>query len=150
MTKYKETKSNIHVVSRCFLTNKDETILCRVIDVKWFFLPGGHVENGESGKTALMRELNEEIGENSYSSPEFIGVCESIFKLDEEHLQQGIDLVYRVETGEDFKIVENREDHIEFVSVKTNELNQHNILPASLKEALIEYAENGKVFLKDF
>lgn len=147
---YKASKANIHVVARCFLTNKDNTVLCRVKDASWYFLPGGHVENGESAKTALARELNEEIGNNDYTISKFIGICESIFQLNEEFLQQGVDIVYKVDTSDNFAIDPTREDHIEFVEVKTDKLSEYNILPASLKEALIEYVKNGEVFLKDF
>lgn len=150
MTTYNPTRANIHVVSRSFLTHKDETILCRVKDATWFFLPGGHVENGESGKNSLIRELAEEIGNNNYSEPKFIGVCESVFKLDEEVSQHGVDLVYFVDITGDFKIDTNKVKHIEFITVKTQELSQYNILPTSLKEGIIEYIENGQVFLKYF
>lgn len=150
MSDYKASKANIHVVARCFLTNGENTILCRVKDANWYFLPGGHVENGESAKTTLLRELNEEIGKNEYTVTNFIGVCESIFQLNEKFLQQGVDIVYKVDTKEDFKIDPTREDHIEFVMVKTSELSGCNILPATLKEGILEYIKDGKIFLKDF
>ena len=61
MIKFQEPKSHIHLIARGFLTCGEEIILCQTKDAKWFFLPGGHIEDGESARATLLRELREEI-----------------------------------------------------------------------------------------
>ncbi|MDP3800115.1 MAG: NUDIX domain-containing protein [bacterium] len=146
--KFQGSKSNIHLVVRGFLICKDEIILCRVRNEKWFFLPGGHIEDSESARVALLRELNEEMGENDYKISSFMGVCENIFLLEEGILQHEINIIFKVNVPNEFK-VNTKEGHIEFVSIAKNNLKDYKILPATLKDALIEWLENEKSFFKE-
>ncbi len=57
--KFQEPKSHIHLIARGLLLRGDSIILCRVKGAELFFLPGGHIEDGESAKVALLRELCE-------------------------------------------------------------------------------------------
>jgi ADP-ribose pyrophosphatase YjhB (NUDIX family) len=58
------TKNNIHVLSRGVIIDQDHILLCKTLDlpISFYFLPGGHVEHGESVETSLLRELMEETG----------------------------------------------------------------------------------------
>ena len=58
------TKNNIHVLSRGVIIDQDHILLCKTLDlpISIYFLPGGHVEHGESVETSLLRELMEETG----------------------------------------------------------------------------------------
>ncbi|MDP1975362.1 MAG: NUDIX domain-containing protein, partial [Alphaproteobacteria bacterium] len=60
MTKY----NNIHVLSRAVIIDQDHILLCKTLDlqINFYFLPGGHVEHGESVCEAVLRELKEESG----------------------------------------------------------------------------------------
>jgi ADP-ribose pyrophosphatase YjhB (NUDIX family) len=147
MPNFKPPRSNIHLIARAFLFCGENVVLCRVKGKDWFFLPGGHIENGESAKAALLRELNEEIGQNDYDIPSFIGVCENIFSLDENTLQQEVNMIFKVDLGVGFKIA-GLEDDIEFVTVKKQGLNGLKILPGSLKEGILEWIKNGKIFFR--
>jgi mutator protein MutT len=56
-----------HLVVAGFLVRRDRVLLChRSSERAWFpdvwDLPGGHVENGETLTSALVRELHEELG----------------------------------------------------------------------------------------
>ena len=146
MATFQETKSHIHSIVRGFLVHGEEIILCRVKDTKWFFLPGGHIENGESAEKALLRELHEEMGDNNYKVNSFIGVCENIFTLEENILQHEINIIFKVDIPNKLKL-NTKEDHIEFVSIAKNSLKDYKILPVTLKNGLIEWLENGKPFL---
>lgn len=146
--KYHPSKSNIHVVARGFVTNDEDMILCRVRGANWLFFPGGHIENGESAAATLLREFKEEIGENNYTVNNFMGICESVFQLNEEYLQHSVDIVFHVSLDKDFKIDTTRKEHIEFVEIKTEELEKYNVLPAVLKAGVIEWARDRKTFYK--
>jgi 8-oxo-dGTP pyrophosphatase MutT (NUDIX family) len=146
--KYQAPESHIHNIARCLLVHGEEVILCRVKNEKWFFLPGGHIEDGESARTTLLRELREELGNNEYKITSFVGVCESIFLLEEGVSQHEIDIVFKVDVPSGFKI-NTTEEHIEFVSVKKKDLKDFKILPTTLKEGLLEWLENEKPFFKE-
>jgi len=58
-------KDNIHVLSRAVIIDQEQILLCKTLDLfpsDFYFLPGGHVEHGESTEKALIRELLEEAG----------------------------------------------------------------------------------------
>jgi 8-oxo-dGTP diphosphatase len=59
-----KTKNNIHVLSRAVIIDQEQVLLCKTLDlpISFYFLPGGHVEHGESASTSLIRELIEETG----------------------------------------------------------------------------------------
>lgn len=57
-------KDNIHVQSRAVILKEGHILLCKTtgLDPDFYFLPGGHIEHGESAKHTMLRELKEEIG----------------------------------------------------------------------------------------
>lgn len=148
MNKFFSRNSSIHVIARGLLFQGENIVLCRVKDKKWFFLPGGHVEDGESARNALLRELNEEIGEGKYNITSFLGVCENIFSLEDSLLQHEINVVFRVEVPEDLDIY-TKEGHIEFVIIEKNSLQACKLLPEPLKQGLLEWLKESRPFLKE-
>lgn len=146
--KFDAPRSHIHVLARGLLVRGEEIILCRVKDAKWFFLPGGHVEDGESARNSLLRELKEEIGDGDYDISSFIGACENIFSLEENLFQHEINIVFKVNVPSTLK-VGTKEDHIEFVTIPKGTLKDYKILPAPLKEGLMTWLETNEPFLKE-
>lgn len=141
-------QSHIHVIARGLLMYKDMCILCRAKGSQSFFFPGGHIEDGESAHTALIRELGEELGKNEYKISDFLGVCENVFPFKENLLQHEINLVFKVEVGENFTLI-SKEDHLEFTSIKIQDLKNYTILPVSLKEGVLEWLENKTMFFQE-
>ena len=60
----KENPQTIHVVSRAVIIQEGYILLSRTthLDRNFYFLPGGHVEHGESAYETVTRELKEETG----------------------------------------------------------------------------------------
>jgi len=146
--KFQGPKSHIHSIVRGLLVHGEEIILCKVKDAKWFFLPGGHIEDGESARAALLRELHEEIGTSDYKITSFIGVCENIFPLEDDVSQHEINIIFKVDVPHELKI-NTKEDHIEFVSIAKKNLKDYKILPTTLKDGLLGWLKNERSFLKE-
>ncbi|MEK7599132.1 MAG: NUDIX domain-containing protein [Patescibacteria group bacterium] len=146
--KFQGPKSHIHSIARGLLVHGKKIILCRVRNAGYFFLPGGHIEDGESAREALLRELREEIGISDYKITSFVGVCENIFSLEDSISQHEINIIFKVDVPQEVQ-VDTKEDHIEFVSVAVDDLKDYKILPTALKNGLLEWLKDGKPFLKE-
>lgn len=146
--KFQKPKSSIHLIVRGLLLQGNNVILCSVKDGKWFFLPGGHIEDGESVKMALMRELREEIGQNNYNITSFVGACENIFPLKQGVFQHEMNIIFAVDVPEDIEL-KTKEDHIEFISVGKDDLKNYKILPTILKDGIIEWLYSHNPFFKE-
>ncbi len=146
--KFHEPKSHIHLIARGLLLQGDSVILCRVKGAELFFLPGGHVEDGESVKVALLRELHEEIGKNNYNISSFVGTCENIFPLEEGVFQHEMNIIFAVNIPEGGEL-KTKEGHIEFVSVAKNDLKNNKIMPPPLKDGIIGWFDDNNPFFKE-
>jgi 8-oxo-dGTP diphosphatase len=58
--------SNFHHMARGIIINNNKVLLAHAIGHNNSFLPGGHIEFGESAPEALKREIQEEIGLSCY------------------------------------------------------------------------------------
>jgi ADP-ribose pyrophosphatase YjhB (NUDIX family) len=68
----------VEVIARGVLVHRGSVLICRDRKRGHAFLPGGHVEFGETAAAALEREMSEELGV-SLRSGRFLGVCEASF-----------------------------------------------------------------------
>ncbi|MFM8453572.1 MAG: NUDIX domain-containing protein [Gammaproteobacteria bacterium] len=76
-----KTNNNIHVLSRAVILDQESILLCKTTDLalNFYFLPGGHVEHGESVEASLLRELLEETGATC-KIKRFLGCLEYSFE----------------------------------------------------------------------
>jgi ADP-ribose pyrophosphatase YjhB (NUDIX family) len=65
-------------IARAVIRRSGQILLARQRTKSWSFLPGGHVEPGESVEIALDRELFEELGIRARIAG-FVGVVEHGF-----------------------------------------------------------------------
>ena len=124
--------AGIETIARGVCVRNGKLLLCRAKGGASTYLPGGHIEFGETGRQALVREVKEELGVES-STGAFLGVVENTF------LQHGkphaeINLVYELELGNgELPPLNSQEDWIEFEWCDLNRLDEANLLPSAFR-----------------
>ena len=121
--------AGIETIARGVCVKDGKLLLCRAKGGSSTYLPGGHIEFGETGREALVREMKEETGLDATCGA-FLGVTENKF------LQHGkphaeINLVYALELAT--TDVASAEDWIEFVWCPLADLDGANLLPAEFR-----------------
>ncbi|PEN45895.1 DNA mismatch repair protein MutT [Bacillus wiedmannii] len=131
-------KNKFHHIVRAVMLKDNKLLLAEYIG-HHYFLPGGHVEVGESAENALIRELREELGVNC-SIKQFLGVIENQWE-DREVLHYEINHIFEVDSQElhiDLR-PKSKESHLAFHWIDYNQeaLHTYKIMPApSVKELL--------------
>lgn len=136
------TKGNFEVCPRALVISRGKILFVKHKKSNWFFLPGGHVEFGESVERALAREMREELGVNVKSS-KFIGAIDNVYS-EKNILHDELNLVFAVTTGR--KQVESQEDHLQFVWLGKNEIARAKILPPVMKKQLAKWLKDKRTF----
>lgn len=136
---------NTEIVARGLIIKRDKLLAAYYKKGKFYFLPGGHIEEGEFLKNALVRELKEETN-TDFEVGELIGVYENKFD-DEGTRRKEITVLFEIDTMEadpDFQ-VSSMEDHLEFKWLDENLLKEVCFLPANIKE-VVENKLKDKIF----
>ncbi len=128
--------AGIETIARGVCIKEGKILLCRAKGSASTYLPGGHIEFGETGRQALVREVKEEAGLASRAG-KFLGCLENNF------LQKGkphaeINLIYELVL--DDVTVTSQEDWIEFFWCPLAELEKANLLPIDLRRLATDTA----------
>ena len=132
-------EQHIETIARgvCILDGK--VLLCYPKDRSYSYLPGGHIEFGETGREALVREMKEETGLDA-TAGDLLGVVESSFvQKGEKHCE--INLIYEMslESLESLGGLESMEDWICFDWVDCDKLDSVNLLPNEMVDFLASH-----------
>ena len=133
--------SGIENLARGVYVADGHVILCRPKKGGYTYLPGGHIEFGETSRAALVREMKEETGLDA-TAGDFLGVVESQF---EQHGKRHceISLVYRLDLGTAGTApVVAQEDWIEFVWWPVARLTEANLLPPEMARHVVASRSN--------
>ena len=128
-------EKHIETIARgvCILGGK--VLLCLPKDRSYSYLPGGHIEFGETGREALVREMKEETGLDA-TAGELLGVVESSFvQKGERHCE--INLIYEmslVSRLTSSSPVAAQESWICFDWVDCGKIDDAKLLPPEMKE----------------
>ncbi len=143
MKTYYPSNSSIHVLARALIIQDDTVLVCK--HKTNHFLPGGHVENGESLIDALEREFVEELGNFPHSTPTHIGVCENQFDFKDGLIQHEINHIFVTEVDPVINF-ESKESFLSFEKVKISDFSSVDLLPTQLKRALLLWFQDKKSF----
>lgn len=125
-----ETDRYIECIARGVAVRDGKVLLCRAKGGNSTYLPGGHIEFGETGAEALAREVKEELGVDSVVG-ERLGVLENSF-LQKGVRHQEINLIYALEV-KGAESAQSQEDWIEFEWCPLEDLSMANLLPADIR-----------------
>lgn len=121
--------AGIENIARGVCVSDGKVLLCRPKGGEYSYLPGGHIEFGETGREALIREMKEETGLVAETG-KLLGAVESQFvQHDNRHCE--INLVYEMGIEGD---VESKEDWIEFVWWPVDRISEARLLPPEMME----------------
>lgn len=135
-------KNNFEIISRAVIVDRGKILLCQVKGRDYYYLPGGHVNFGESAEEALRREIKEEM-DVSTKTLRFIGVVENIFN-DGKEKHHELNLVFDTKIGNNN--VKSIEDHLEFYWKDVKKLSTEKILPEILKKIFLNGLKTKKFF----
>jgi len=137
-------QEKIHLLVRALILKDNQILLAKGVGSKFTFLPGGHIEAGESAKKSLKRELQEEMG-IKVRVGKYLGVLEHSFSLGKS-FQHEINHVFLVDLSDGNKKIESKEDHLHFIWVNIDELEKNNLEPSPLKKIIPKIIKNKNFF----
>ena len=128
-------EQRIETIARGVCVIDGKVLLCHPKDRSYAYLPGGHIEFGETGREALVREMKEETGLDA-TAGDLLGVVESQFvQKGERHCE--INLIYKMSLVSGLSSsspLSALEDWICFDWVDCDKIDSVNLLPLEMKE----------------
>ena len=129
------SERHIETIARGVCIRNGKVLLCLPKDRSYSYLPGGHIEFGETGREALVREMKEETGLDA-TAGDLLGVVESSFvQKGEKHCE--INLIYEMKLRDEGRgmrdEVKSCEDWICFDWVDCDKIDSANLLPPEMK-----------------
>ncbi|MBE9032744.1 NUDIX domain-containing protein [filamentous cyanobacterium LEGE 11480] len=125
-----------HYLTRAVIKISQKLLLAREIGANYTFLPGVHIELGESAKNALIRELVEELGAVAQIN-EFLGAVEHTWPSDCPANHE-INLLFAAQLEQVTSNAAPRscESHLEFLWADLTDLTQYNLQPSPVIDLL--------------
>ncbi len=133
----------IEILVRAVHVTDGRLLVCHTKGADNSYLPGGHIDFGESADAGLKREIKEELGKACRLSG-LLGVVEHAFMQNGERHHE-MNLVFQAEIEDLCSSVspESKEDYIEFLWVPLEDLAGSDLEPAPLKELIPVWLTGG-------
>ena len=123
--------AGIETIARGVAIVDGKLLLCRARGGATSYLPGGHIEFGETGREALVREIREELGVEAKAG-EFLGVVENSF-MQHGNPHAEINLVYELSFAAPLPEPKSAEDWISFEWRDLSDLDGAGLLPEAFR-----------------
>jgi len=133
------------VIARAVLRHGSTVLACRSVEGGYLYLPGGHVEVGESASAAAERELAEETGLRVQAG-DCVLVSEGVFETrgkrhHEINLVFHVELLDRQEAGTPPPPVQSREPELAFEWVDLASMADLDLRPEAIRAWLASGGE---------
>jgi len=138
----KNRKKEVEVLVRGIIQYRGKILVCKKLGKYYYFFPGGHIEFGENAGQALTREIKEEL-DLPIKKIEFIGGSEHLFTEDGKRYHE-INLAFSVLAKR--ISTKSKENHLSFFLMDKKQLARENVLPQSLKKAVLKWLKDKKPF----
>lgn len=135
-------ENNFELIVRALIVRGNKILLCQTKGRDYYFLPGGHVEFGETMHDALLREINEEM-DVVINSINFIGGIENIFEQGDKKVHE-VSFIYKVDVDRDD--VDAKENHIDFTWFSLDQFLDINVAPPAIKDAVLKWIATSESF----
>jgi len=135
-------QNEFELIVRALVIKDKKILVCQSEGRDYYFLPGGHVEFGETMRAALLRELREEMDARVTMS-KFIGGVENLFN---QYGRLKHEITFLFHTDIDLTEVISKEEHIKFFWFSYEEFIEKNIVPPALKDAIIAWTAEKETF----
>lgn len=134
-----DVKGQFHHVSRAIIQKGNSVLLLKADGYSNCFLPGGHIEFGESAKTALPREIEEELGVKCEVG-RFLGVMEHQWQ-ENGILHCELNQLFAVTSDELDPLIDppSREPHLHFFWCDEKDLLKAKLEPSPLAPLIQQY-----------
>lgn len=124
---------SIEFIARGLAVRGGRVLLCKNVKHGYYFLPGGHVEFGETAQAAIIREMKEEAGVIA-KCEEVALVAEHIFERVKRPCHE-VNVVFHVELPDE--AIDSREPKIAFEWADFAQITDLDFRPGCIKAWLI-------------
>ena len=129
-------KNTTELIVRLVIKRNDKVLLCKNLKNGHYFLPGGHVEFGDSLEETVYKEMSEELGLNKEDIHKisFINYLEAQYGEGEDsHCE--LNMIFSADLSD--VEIKSQEDHIDFEWFIISEIENVNLLPTKVKEYIL-------------
>jgi 8-oxo-dGTP diphosphatase len=124
--------NHTEIIVRLLIQKENKVLLCKSKKMGHYYLPGGHVEFGDSLEKTIYKEISEELGltEGDLSDISFKNYLENTYDED-DGMHHEINFIFKA-VLKDYISIESKEDHIEFTWFDLEETKNINLLPKGI------------------